>query len=100
MNLPNVFQNKSLNIDSNNQQELFYGSEKKKVTSTKKGDITKKIKDIFSSTKYVYKLNVHIITKDKAFDTVIVGQTNQYLITYDNNLILIKDILDIQEIDS
>ena len=95
MNLPGVFQNKKIEIN-NAPQELFYGN-RVSVVNTAKKDIKSTIKSLFQSKNYVYKLDVIIETKNKTIDTSIVGQTNNHLITIDNELILINDILDIYE---
>ena len=96
MNLPNVFQNKSINYKKDSQ-DIFYGNKQDIKLKKTNIDIQKKLKNIFNSTKYVYKLNVHIITNKTDFDTIIIGKTNTHLITYDNDLINIKDIIDIYE---
>ena len=101
MNLPKVFQNKKMDVNVDNQQTLFYGNDSNarqpssKTISPK--DVETKIKNIFSSTRYVYKLNVTIITERDSIDTTIVGKTATSLITYDNKLIPIKEIKDIYE---
>lgn len=95
MNLPDVFQNKKIEIRET-PQELFYGNQVITKTQNPK-DIKATIKNLFQSKNYVYKLDVIIETKSKTFDTAIVGQTNNHLITIDNELILIRDILDIYE---
>ena len=56
-----------------------------------------KINNLFKSNKYIYKINVNIKTKSRDFDTTIIGKMNNNLITIDNNLIPIKDIVDIKE---
>lgn len=97
MNLPNVFQNNNIKYEDNSQ-DLFYS---KNNTNTRKQptkvDINTQIKNIFSSTSYVYKINVIITTTSKTFETTIIGKSNNYLITINNELISIKDIIDIQE---
>ena len=98
MNLPNVFQNKNI-TNSNNSQELFYGSNKIK-TSTRKIDVNNKIKQLFLSTNYVYKIDVIITTKESTIEKTIIGKSRNYLITMDNETININDIIDIKEKDS
>ncbi len=99
MNLPSVFQNKNIEQDIDNQQTFYYGHGENlpKTRTSMTGNVETKIKQLFASTSYVYKIAVTIETKEKTFDTTIVGQTGNYLITYDNNLINIKDIIDIYE---
>lgn len=59
-------------------------------------NINQKIQDIFSSTKYVYKADVIITLKDKKITKKVVGENANYLITIDNELIPISDIVDIE----
>ena len=97
MNLPNVFQNNNINYEDNSQ-DLFYSKNiKERKIPTNKIDINTQIKNIFSSTSYVYKINVIITTNKDTFETTIIGKSNNYLITMNNELINIKDIIDIKE---
>lgn len=101
MNLPNVFQNNNIKYEDNSQ-DLFYSKNNTNTnTNTRKQptkvDINTQIKNIFSSTSYVYKINVIITTTSKTFETTIIGKSNNYLITINNELISIKDIIDIKE---
>lgn len=59
-------------------------------------NINQKIKEIFDSPKYVYKIDVLITMKDKKITKKIVGKNRNNLITIDNELISINDILDIE----
>lgn len=59
-------------------------------------NLSMKLKSIFSSTNYVYKRKVLIITKDSSLEKTIIGKSNGYLLTIDNEKIKISDIYDIQ----
>lgn len=59
------------------------------------GNVNQKIRDIFNSKNYIYKADVVISLKDKKITKRIVGRNNNYLITYDNELIPITEIVDI-----
>ena len=59
--------------------------------------IAKKISNIFSSPRFVYKLPVEIITKTDQFYTELVAKNNKLLITKDKKEIRIDDIVDIKE---
>lgn len=98
MNLPNIFQNKNIKV-LNNQQDLFYGKDVNNTKESKNShnDIRSDIKKLFTSKNYVYKLECIITTKNKTINTFIIGQTNSHLITINNELIPIKDILEIKE---
>lgn len=98
MNLPKVFQNNNINYQDNSQN-LFYSENKSNNLQNNRSiiDINTKIKNIFSSTSYVYKIRVIITTNKNTFETTIIGKSNNYLITINNELISIKDIIDIKE---
>lgn len=97
---PNVFVNKITKKMENNER-IYYGkaTEKKEKMTTKavRGNtIEQKISSIFSSPTYVYKADVKITLKDKEILKKIVGKNRNYLITMDNELIPIEDIIDIE----
>ena len=50
---------------------------------------------MFSSPRYVYKIDAEITLKDKKVTKKIIGKNNNNLITIDNELIPIQDIIDI-----
>lgn len=98
MTLPKVYQNKNIG-NINNDQEYFYSLNKTvnpKVERNKE-DIKVKINKLFQSQKFIYKIKVEIITSKDRYETTIIGKTNNDLITLDNNLIPINDIIDIYE---
>ncbi len=94
--LPKVFQNK-IDKKINNNEEVFYGSGKNQIIDNNK-TITQKINEIFSSPNYVYKANVEITLKDKKITKRIIGRNKDNIITMDNLIIPIKDILDIKSL--
>lgn len=95
--LPKVFHNK-INKNFNNNRSFYYSNnepiEEEKDTRT----ITQKINDIFSSPNYIYKANVEITLKDKKIVKRIIGRNKNYIITMDNDLISINDIIDIKSL--
>ena len=95
--LPKVFHNK-INKKYNNNRSFYYSNnepiEEEKDTRT----ITQKINDIFSSPNYIYKANVEITLKDKKIVKRIIGRNKNYIITMDNDLISINDIIDIKSL--
>ena len=64
-----------------------------------KYELNKKIDNIFKSNDYIYKIKVNITLKDKEIICTLIGKTNNNLITIDNKLINIKDIIDIKKVD-
>ena len=100
--LPKVFKN---NIDKkfNNNKSVYYSSNDNRSISmneeTKDSkNVLQKINEIFSSPNYVYKANVEITLKDKKITKRIIGRNKNYIITMDNMLIPISDIIDIHSI--
>ena len=72
---------------------LFKKSKKNLVIN-----FNEKINDIFSSPNYIYKANVEITLKDKKIVKRIIGRNKNYIITMDNDLISINDIIDIKSL--
>lgn len=99
--LPKVFQN---NIDKkfNNNSSVYYSSNDNRSLNTEEvkdnRTILQKINEIFSSPNYVYKANVEITLKDKKVTKRIIGRNKDFIITMDNTLIPISDIVDIKSV--
>ena len=99
--LPKVFQN---NVDKkfNNNSSVYYSSNDNRSLNIEEvkdnRTILQKINEIFSSPNYVYKANVEISLKDKKVTKRIIGRNKDFLITMDNTLIPISDIVNIKSI--
>ena len=96
--LPKVFHNK-INKKIENNRKVFYSNNNyndNTITDTR--TVLQKINEIFSSPNYVYKANVEITLKDKKVTKRIIGRNKNYIITMDNDLIPITDIIDIKSI--
>ncbi len=104
--LPSVFANKINSDASHNKKYSYTSNDGKEITNKiEKNDdkivlnyqnVNQKINSIFSSTKYVYKADVNITLKDQIIKRRIIGKNSVYLITIDNELIPISDIVDIE----
>lgn len=92
--LPKVFQNKINKVFNNNKQIYYSNTSNNQPIDSK--NVSQKINDIFSSPNYVYKANVEITLKDKTITKRIIGRNKNYIITMDNDLIPINDIVDIK----
>lgn len=95
--LPSVFANK-IEKKLNNTQDIYYEKETREERNKDVRSVNKKIADIFNSINYVYKKKVEIKTKNQTLIKTIVGRKNNYLLTMENELININDIIDIKEI--
>lgn len=94
-NLPKVYHSK-INKKMNNNKNIYYSANKEKNEIIKSDKtVQQKINEIFSSPNYVYKANVEIVLKDKTINRRIIGRNKSYIITMDNELIKVEDIIDI-----
>ena len=94
--LPKVFHNK-IDKNFNNNRSVYYSNNNYTEERTiDNRTVLQKINDIFSSPNYVYKANVEITLKDKKVTKRIIGRNKNYIITMDNDLIPISDIIDIR----
>ena len=105
--LPGVFAN-SQEKKFNNNERVYYSKEKISdslgedsnrnipLNPLDSKNIYQKLNDIFNSEKYVYKAEVEVQTQQKKFKTKIIGQNRTHIITMDNQLIPITDIVDIK----
>lgn len=97
--IPKVFANK-VNSKGNNDDSFYshdgeLNNEKNESLKFNKS-IEQKINDIFNSSNYVYKADVLIKLRDGEISKRIVGKNSKYLITMDNELIPISDVIDIK----
>ena len=96
--LPKVFQN-NINKKFDNNKSVYYSStDTREEKSNENKNIIQKINEIFSSPNYVYKANVEITLKDKKVTKRIIGRNKNFIITMDNSLIPISDIIDIKSL--
>lgn len=97
--LPKVY---GLNVDHDTNSRMAYTKSneeiiKKEEKEVFKKPINQKIKDLFNSTNYIYKIDAVIELKDKTVTKRLIGRTSDYLITIDNEQIPISEILDIYQ---
>ena len=94
--LPRVYAN-PINKKINNVQEQYMGSDK--ITKSK-NDVNKIISSLFNNESFTFRRLFEITLKDRVIITNIISKIGVKLLTIDNELILIDDILDIKEISS
>lgn len=71
-----------------NNESFFYGeyrNKQKKVT----------VDELFKINE-IYRTNVKLTLKNKVIDKIIIGRTQNNLITYDNEIIPISEIIEIE----
>lgn len=97
--LPKIFHNKIEKKINNNRNVYYSNSNTNNIKESRDNrTILQKINDIFSSPNYIYKANVEITLKDKKITKRIIGRNKNYIITMDNDLIPITDIIDIKSL--
>ena len=98
--LPKVFANK-IDKNLNNNETVYYNKNEERKIEEKDPlssilTVNQKINQIFSSARYVYKADVVITTKSGKINKRIIGRNRNELITMDNEVININDIIDIE----
>ena len=98
--LPKVFANK-IDKELNNNETVYYNKNEERKIEEKDSltsvlTVNQKINQIFSSARYVYKADVIITTKNGKVNKRIIGRNRNELITMDNEVINVNDILDIE----
>ena len=95
--LPDIFK-KTVEKGHSNNKKVFTTKNIAKENNDFKSDvisIEEKIKKLFKSTRYVFNIGVIIKTKNKSYDTKVIGRIKNSLITDDNDIIPIVEIEDI-----
>lgn len=95
MKLPNLYTSKFDKKIDNSMDYVKLNDQKPNNLS--KMEIKKKIDNIFQSPNYIYKIKVKIILKDKTLEKYLIGISKNNLITIDNEMINVNDIVDIYE---
>ena len=97
--LPKVFANK-IDKNLNNNETVYYNKNELRSEQHDNSNsiftVKQKINQIFSSARYVYKADVIITTKNGKMNKRIIGRNRNELITMDNEVINVNDILDIE----
>ena len=94
--LPKLYTN-TFNKKIDNSKDFIKITENNYQNKLSKYEINQKINKIFKSNTYIYKIKTKIKTINGNRTETIIGKTNNNLITIDNELINISDILDIKK---
>lgn len=88
--IPKLYKVDNNKIKDNNQLQC-------NIKKEEKISVKKQLDEIFSGLVYPYNISVEIITKDKKYDTSIIARTKDHILTLENNIIPIKEIISIQK---
>ena len=99
--LPKVYANKIEGKTGNNNDVYcsFDDKDERTVPSPnklKEKNVNQKLNEIFNSANYIYKADVKLTLKDGTVTKRIVGRNTTHLITIDNELIPLSDIIDVE----
>ncbi len=89
--LPKIYKGDiTKNIDNNKKVCRF-------KNENKSPDIEEVLKEIFNGIGYPYNIGVIIRTKDNSYDTTLVSRGSKNVVTIDNEVIMIEDIISIEK---
>lgn len=97
MKLPNLYTNTFDKKIDNSQEFITIKNKTEEERKKNKYEINKKIDSIFKSTNYIYKIKVNISFENEDITETIIGKKGDYLITINNKLININNIIDIKK---
>ena len=89
--LPSIYKNTSTTKDNNNKICYITHHNKKETIN----DI---LNDIFNGYQIPYHIKVQITTKNKIMNTYLTARGNNYILTIQNELIKLSDIIEIKRI--
>ena len=96
--LPNIYKNQ-LNKDINRNLDVYHVKDTLNYTkeSNRNSQLTveQKLKKLFQSSRYIFNIEVKIITSKKEYNTKIAGKVKNSSVTVDGDTIPIIEIEDI-----
>lgn len=99
--LPEIFK-VQLKKGVDNNDKVYYSSlaninNKNKTYFNNNDSINTKLRKLFNNGSYIFNIKVIIKTKNNSYDTKIAGKLGDRIITIDNKIIPINEIIDIIE---
>lgn len=92
--LPKIYKNEITKKINNNKEVCYLKNEQvSDMTHNSKKDIELTLDEIFSGIGYSYNIPVTIKTSTKTYETSLITKTKNNVITLDNDIISIEDII-------
>ena len=91
MDKPKLFKNENIRTTNTNKESCLLQN----ITDNT-NDIDKELDIIFNSFNSIYNTRVIIVTKDKTYDTYLLSRTKNNIMTIKNEIIPIKDIINLK----
>lgn len=96
--LPNIYKSQ-LSKDNNRNLDVYHVKEmsenRKENSRYSQLTVEQKIKKLFQSSRYIFNIEVKIITNKKEYNTKIAGKVKNSIVTVDGDTIPIIEIEDI-----
>lgn len=89
--LPSIYKNNINKNISNNKTSCNINLNRTNKT------VQDEINDIFNGFGYSYNIPLEIITTQKTYNTSLIAKVNNYVVTTNNDVILIDDIIEIKK---
>lgn len=90
--LPELYKNINSKPKDNNKKVYYMENKEQEI---KKSSIEDELESIFNTLGYSYNIPVEVKTKENVYHTSLVTKTKDNVLTIDNQIIPIKDILQI-----
>ncbi len=94
--LPKIYHEDITKEIKNNKKVSYVEKDSNRVYE--KDKINEVLKEVFNGIGYSFNIPLRIETVDKTYETSLIGKSNNYLITFDNDTILINDIKSIKKL--
>ena len=92
--LPKIY-HEDINKNIKNNKRVSYVKNSNNVVYSK-DEVNKVLKEVFNGIGYSFNKKLRIYTDTKTYETSLIGKSNKYLITFDNDTIFIDDIKQIE----
>lgn len=81
-----------MNIYKNNNNKKYHNNKEYCLLSNTNSSIS----NIFDDTSSIYKYKYSIKTKKREYNTHLIGKTDKYIVTFNEEKIYLKDIISIE----
>ena len=95
--LPKIYQNEITKSIKNNKTVFRFKNEETNSSLEEDKTITDTIEEIFNGIGYSYNIPVTIRTNEKTYKTTLVSKTKNNIVTIDNEVIPIKEIITLEK---
>lgn len=93
--LPKIYQN-DITRCINNNKKVCYLKDEEQIEEEQPTNLDETLNEIFNGIGNSYNIPVEIITKNRKYQTSLISKTDNYIITLDNEIISLSDIVDIK----